>query len=104
MSAGIYLVSPATAAASAIAGVLCSAETINYAEMPDAYLIDDTMLIQPSCDPAVEIKRGPNIKPYPAKAPLAETIEAQVMIKVGDNITTDHHAGRSQNFAIPQQH
>ena len=92
MSAGIYLVSPATAAASAIAGVLCSAETINYAkpEMPDAYLIDDTMLIQPSCDPAVEIKRGPNIKPYPAKAPLAETIEAQVMIKVGDNITTDH--------------
>ena len=92
MSAGIYLVSPATAAASAIAGVLCSAETIDYAkpEMPDAYLIDDTMLIQPSCDPAVEIKRGPNIKPYPAKAPLAETIEAQVMIKVGDNITTDH--------------
>ena len=50
MSAGIYLVSPATAAASAIAGVLCSAETIDYAkpEMPDAYLIDDTMLIQPS--------------------------------------------------------
>lgn len=92
MSAGIYLVSPATAAASAIAGVVCSAETIDYVkpEMPEAYLIDDSMLLKPSCDPQREILRGPNIKPYPAKEPLAERIDKLVMIKVGDNITTDH--------------
>ncbi|MCH1940671.1 aconitate hydratase [Holdemania massiliensis] len=92
MSAGIYLVSPATAAASAIAGVVCSAEMIDYVkpEMPEAYLIDDSMLLKPSCDPQREILRGPNIKPYPAKEPLAESIKKPVMIKVGDNITTDH--------------
>ena len=93
-SASVWLVSPETAAVSAITGVLTDPETWTPVEkpaMPEHFMADDSMVLAPSDDPdSVEIVRGPNIKPFPkAKAP-AETIEGRVLIKLGDNITTDH--------------
>ena len=93
-SASVWLVSPETAAVSAITGVLTDPETWTPVEkpaMPERFMADDSMVLAPSDDPdSVKVVRGPNIKPFPkAKAP-AETIEGKVLIKLGDNITTDH--------------
>ncbi len=60
-------------------------------DVPQEFLIDDELIIPPSEHPeAVEIVRGPNIKPLPIAQPLPETIRGQLLLKVGDNITTDH--------------
>ncbi len=92
----VYLVSPETAAVSAITGVFTDPRKMGEAPviaMPEHFLINDNMILAPApveeMD-TVEILRGPNIKPFPATAPLQETIEADVMLKVEDNITTDH--------------
>ena len=59
--------------------------------MPDSFLINDNMIVPPSENPeSVEVVRGPNIKPFPVNKPLPEDLEGAVLIKVGDNITTDH--------------
>lgn len=94
-SAGVYLVSPETAAASAIAGVFADPTLLEYKDkdFDEAIVIDDSMILQPSDNPEeVEIIRGPNIKPLPINDKLPDTFEKKVVIKLGDNITTDHIA------------
>lgn len=92
----IYLVSPETAAVSALTGVFTDPTTLGAMpniKLPKKFTINDNMIVPPvSAEDmdSVEVLRGPNIKPFPVSEPLAETISAGVSLKVGDNITTDH--------------
>ncbi|UZE45160.1 aconitate hydratase [Selenomonas sputigena] len=94
LSANVCLVSPETAAASAIRGVIIDPREADFelpAE-PQAFLVDDSMIYAPEREhpESVEVVQGPNIRPLPENTPLAAAIEKEVVIKVGDNITTDH--------------
>lgn len=93
-SAQIYLSGPETAVAAAVTGQITDPRALGEPvafEAPEKYTVDDSMILPPSHDPeSVEVSRGPNIQPLPQNSPMPETIEGRVLIKVGDNITTDH--------------
>ncbi len=90
----VYLVSPETAVASALTGYITDPTTMEpYApiQMPETFRVDDSAVLPPAEDGStVEVLRGPNIKEFPKAKPFADTLTATAVLKVGDNITTDH--------------
>ena len=92
----VYLVSPETAAVSALTGVFTNPQTLGKKvdiAQPEHFLINDNMVEPPAPVEEmdkVEVLRGPNIKEFPTTSALEETITAKALLKVGDNITTDH--------------
>jgi aconitate hydratase len=90
----VYLSSPATAVAAAVYGEITDPRKLGApvsVEYPASFAVDDNMILPPAEDPdAVKILRGPNIKPLPEFHPLPDAVGGRVLIKVGDDITTDH--------------
>ncbi|MPQ42196.1 aconitate hydratase [Clostridium tarantellae] len=94
LSAKIYLVSPEVAAISAINGYLTNPTDYNvdFSDIKvSKFIVDDSMIISPSTDrKEVQVKRGPNIKPFPVNTKLFKNLKGSIILKVEDNITTDH--------------
>ena len=92
----VYLVSPETAAASALTGYITaptSLPPIPQIRLPEKFAIDDSSVLPPlDAESAkdAQVLRGPNIKEFPKSKPFTDTLSASVVLKVGDNITTDH--------------
>lgn len=94
--AQVYLVSPETAVAAALTGTITDPQTLGpmpAVTLPEHFRIDDSAALPPApADEAdaVEVLRGPNIRPFPQSKPFADALTAELVLKVGDNITTDH--------------
>ena len=94
--AQVYLVSPETAVAAALTGTITDPQVLGpmpAVTLPEHFRIDDSAVLPPApADEAdaVEVLRGPNIRPFPQSKPFADALTAELVLKVGDNITTDH--------------
>ncbi|MGI6280030.1 MAG: aconitase family protein, partial [Acutalibacteraceae bacterium] len=92
----VYLVSPETAVVSALTGEITDPTLLGEmpeVNMPTSFRIDDSAIIPPATPEEaknIEVLRGPNIKPFPKSEPQQDTLTAELALKVGDNITTDH--------------
>ena len=92
----VYLVSPETAVAAAITGYITDPRTLGEMPeitMPDTFKVDDSAVIAPATEEEakdLEVLRGPNIKPFPTDIAQEDSLTAELALKVGDNITTDH--------------
>jgi len=92
----VYLVSPETAVASALTGYITDPTTLGEAlevTMPEKFTINDSAVLPPLSEEEAanaEVLRGPNIKEFPKGAPFTDTLAVPMVLKVGDNITTDH--------------
>ncbi|MGQ4810400.1 3-isopropylmalate dehydratase large subunit [Candidatus Entotheonellaceae bacterium PAL068K] len=89
----VYLASPAACAATALAGEIADPRdfTSRRIRLPNTFLIDDSGILPPAADPEqVAIRRGPNIKPLPTRDDLEDFLIGEVLLKLGDNISTDH--------------
>ena len=91
-SASVYLVSPETAAYTALYGhfVDASKEECYEVEMPEKFDINDNLILDPKDFPEIVVERGPNIKPFPLNVALPDTVSGKVLLVAEDNITTDH--------------
>ena len=91
-SASVYLVSPETAAYTALYGrfVDASKEVCYDVEMPEYFEVNDNLILDPKDFTDVTVERGPNIKPFPLNVELPETVSGKVLLVAEDNITTDH--------------
>ena len=94
--ASVYLVSPEVAVAAALTGEITDPRLLGEMPeitMPEKFVIDDTAVIEPASEEdakTLEVMRGPNIKPFPKETPQEDVLTAEIALKVGDNITTDH--------------
>ena len=93
-SAQVYLASPLVCTAAALTGEITDPRSLGeppQVQLPESFEVDDSMIIPPAEEPTdVKVYYGPNIKPVPTQQPLEDDLETEVLLKVGDNITTDH--------------
>ena len=89
----VYLASPETCVADALHGKIIDPRKLGEyptIEWPEKFIIDDSMILVPPVDSdKVEVIRGPNVKPLPLRGSMEPTLEGEILIKVGDNISTD---------------